>query len=147
MFFKCSEKMVFPKKLYWNMIFLISWEKMAFIFPVNGIFFTDGKWKMIFLKKYMEIWCFLYIGKGGISFSYKYEITLLSNYTFLKYNLQDYISGITEKDEIHPRKDDIGILDWYSTKSSNDSMYFYGDLFKCFHILLSNEKNPRKLNL
>ena len=42
------------------------------------IFFTDGKWKMIFLKKYMEIWCFLYVGKGGISFSYKYEITLLS---------------------------------------------------------------------
>ena len=41
------------------------------------IFFTDGKWKMIFLKKYMEIWCFLYVGKGGISFSYKYEIILL----------------------------------------------------------------------
>ena len=42
------------------------------------IFSTNWKWKMIFLKKYMEIWCFLYIGKGGISFSYKYEITLLS---------------------------------------------------------------------
>ena len=31
------------------------------------IFFTDGKWKIIFLKKCMEIWCFLYVGKGGIS--------------------------------------------------------------------------------
>ena len=25
------------------------------------IFSMDEKWKMIFLKKYMEIWCFLYI--------------------------------------------------------------------------------------
>ena len=25
-------------------------------------------------------------------------------------------------------------------KSSNDSLYFYGDLYKRFHILLSNEK-------
>ena len=111
MFFKCSEKMIFPKKLYWNMIFLILWEKMAFIFPVNGIFFTDGKWKMIFLKKYMEIWCFLYIGKGGISFSYKYEITLLSKKKddIFPKNTPN-IPGITEKDDIHPRKDDIGIL-------------------------------------
>ena len=43
-FFKCSEKMVFPKKLHWNMIFLTSWGKMAFLFPENMIFFlTDRK--------------------------------------------------------------------------------------------------------
>ena len=41
-------------------------------------FFTDGKWKMIFFQKYMEIWCFLYVAKDAISFSYKYEIILLS---------------------------------------------------------------------
>ena len=50
-FFKCVEKMVFPKKLYWNMVFLISWGSMASLFPENMIFFTDGKWKIIFLKK------------------------------------------------------------------------------------------------
>ena len=59
---------------------------LSYIIKIDGIsfsrkydiFFTDGKWKMILLKKHMEIWCFLYVGKGGISFSYKYEITLLS---------------------------------------------------------------------
>ena len=50
------------------------------------------------------------------------------------------IFGITEKDDIHLRKDDIDILGWHSRKSSNDSLYLYGDLFKCFRKLLSNEK-------
>ena len=58
---------------------------------------------------------------------------------------KDDISDITEKDNIHHRKDDISILDQHSKKSFNDSLYFYGDLFKCFHILLSNEKNPGNL--
>ena len=49
---------------------------------------------------------------------------------FPKNTLKDYISGITEKDDIHPRKDDFVILDWYSRKSSNDSLYFSGGLFK-----------------
>ena len=53
-------------------------RKDGIFFPKKyDIFFTDGKWKTIFLKKYVEIWYFLYVGKGGISFSYKYEITLL----------------------------------------------------------------------
>ena len=43
------------------------------------------------------------VAKGGVSFSYKYEITLLSK-------SKDDISGIIEKDDIHPRKDGIGIL-------------------------------------
>ena len=30
---------------------------------------------------------------------------------FPKNTLKDYISEITEKNDIHPRKDDIGILD------------------------------------
>ena len=47
---------------------------------------------------------------------------------------------ITEKDDIHLRKKDIDILDSHSRKSSNDSLNFYGDLFKYFYILLSNEK-------
>ena len=118
--FKCSEKMVFPKKSHWNMIFLIVLSgQVIFLFPENMIFFFRrkkmkddlsqkytwkydiffkcpekmvfpikialeydlswlrgkmvffslkydifslvGKWKMIFLKKYVEIWYFLYI--------------------------------------------------------------------------------------
>ena len=102
------------------------------------IFFTDGKWKMIFLKKYMEIWCFLYVGKGGIYFSYKYEITLLSKkkrWSFRKNTPKDDISGIIEKDDIHPRKDDLGILCTFTETFL--SVFIY-----CFPI-----KKPRKLNL
>ena len=47
----------------------------------------------------------------------------------LQNTLKDDISGITEKDDTNPRKDDIGILDWHSKKSYNDSLYLYGDLF------------------
>ena len=38
-FIKCSEKVVFPKKSHWNMIFLISSGKMTFVFPGNMICF------------------------------------------------------------------------------------------------------------
>ena len=58
---------------------------------------------------------------------------------------KDDISGITEEDDIHTRKDDFGILDWDSRKSSDNSLHFYGYFFKCFHILLSNQKNPENL--
>ena len=30
-FFKCSENMVFPKNLHWNMIFLVLREKVEFL--------------------------------------------------------------------------------------------------------------------
>ena len=62
---------------------------------------------------------------------------------FPKNTPKDNISGITEKDDICPRKDDIGILDWYSRKSANVSLYIYEDLFMCFHILPSNEKTQK----
>ena len=58
---------------------------------------------------------------------------------------KDDISSVTEKDDVHPRKDDIRIPDGHYRKSSNESLYFYGDLFKCFHILSLNEKYPRNL--
>ena len=34
----------------------------------------------------------------------------------------------------------IEILDWHSRKSSSNSLYFHGDLYSRFHILLSSEK-------
>ena len=61
-FFKCSEKMVFQKKLHWNIIFLISWGKMEFIFPKSMICFSrteNDRW--YFSNKYTEIWYFLYV--------------------------------------------------------------------------------------
>ena len=50
-FSRRPEKMVFPKQLRWNMIFLVSSRKMIFLFPENMILPPDGKLKMIFLKK------------------------------------------------------------------------------------------------
>ena len=44
-FSKCSENMVFPKKLRWNMIFLVLSGKMIFLFPENMILFFRQKMK------------------------------------------------------------------------------------------------------
>ena len=45
----------FQKRLRWNMIFLV------FFSGKYDIFSLDGKWKMVFLNKYMEIWYFVNI--------------------------------------------------------------------------------------
>ena len=51
------------------------------------------------------------------------------DYLFSQNTPKDDISGITEKNNIHPRKNDIGIL-----------CTFMQTFFKCFPILLSNKK-------
>ena len=124
-------------------------ERWHFFFP-KIYFFADGKGKMIFLKKYMEMLCFLYIGKGGIFFptNIKMHFCQKRKDDLFPINiLKNYISSITEKDDIHPRKDNIIILHWKFLKEFQCSLYFYGDLFKCFHIFFSNGNKTRKLNL
>ena len=50
------KKMAFPKKMHWNMIFLVSSGKMIFLFPENMILFFRRKMKDdLSQKKYMEI--------------------------------------------------------------------------------------------
>ena len=44
-FCKCSEKMVFPKKLHWNMIFFVFSGKMILLFPENMTLFFRRKTK------------------------------------------------------------------------------------------------------
>ena len=44
-FSKCFEKMVFPKKSHWNMIFLVLSGKMILLFPENMILFFRHKRK------------------------------------------------------------------------------------------------------
>ena len=58
---------------------------------------------------------------------------------------KDDISGITEKNDIHPRKGDIGILDWHSRKISNDSLYFYGDFLIVLIYCFPMKKTPENL--
>ena len=44
-FSKCFEKMVFPKKSHWNIIFLVSLRNMIFLFLENMILFFRRKMK------------------------------------------------------------------------------------------------------
>ena len=67
---------------------------------------------MIFVKNTGKYDVFCILGKDGISFSCKYEITLLSKNDLLKKNThKNDIFVIPKKDHTHRRKDDIGILD------------------------------------
>ena len=69
---------------------------------------------MIFLKNtwQYDVFCmlvkvvFLFPTNTKLHFCQKSKDDL-----FPKNAFKDYISGITEKDDIHPKKDDIGILD------------------------------------
>ena len=56
-FYKCSKKIIFPKKLHWNMTFLVSSGKMIVLFPQKMILFFWWKMKddLSQKKKYMEI--------------------------------------------------------------------------------------------
>ena len=64
-FFRCFGKMVFPENSRLNTIFFVisGNGKMVFIFSrKHDIFSLGGKWrKMIFIKKRVEIWYFLYM--------------------------------------------------------------------------------------
>ena len=39
----------------------------------------------------------------------------------------------------------IDILDWHPRKSSSNSLYFHGSLYRRFHVPLSSEKKPGNL--
>ena len=60
-FSRRPEKMIFPKKLRWNMIFLVLSGKTMFLFPENMIWHLRRTMKddISQKKKYTEIWHFL----------------------------------------------------------------------------------------
>ena len=80
-FSKCFEKMVFPKKLHWNMIFLALSGKMMFLFPENMILFFRHKRKDdLSQKNTWKIWCFLQMfWKDGLSKNFAPEYDLFCN--------------------------------------------------------------------
>ena len=63
-FFQMSEKMVFSKRLHWNMIFLVLSGKVVFFSRKHDIFSLGGGRRVTFLEKYMVIWQFLYTRVG-----------------------------------------------------------------------------------
>ena len=110
-------KMTFLKKIHGKMMFSSKRsEKMVFSKKLhrNMIFLVlsgkVGKWKMIFLKKYAEVRHFLYIQTWHHASLPKKKKNQRWSY----------------RTKIHLKA--IDILDWRSRKSSNNSLYFYGDL-------------------
>ena len=128
-------------------------EWWYFSFPKIWSYFLDGKWKIIFLKKYMERWYLILIRKYDIVLVWKIKDDLsqeiYGNMIFSVYMYKCYKYDITllpKKQRLSsPKKMHlkvIDVLDWHSRKSSNDSLYFYGDLLRRFHYYstLKNKK-------
>ena len=118
-FFKCSEKMVFPKKI------ALEYD-LSYIIWKDGIFFRkmkDGFSQEIHGNMIFSVYMYKY---------YKYDITLLPKKSEMIFSRKNTLKG-----------------DWnsrsHSRKNSNDSLYFYGVLHRHFHILLSSEKKPENL--
>ena len=148
-------------------------ERWYFFFPKIWSYSLDGKWKMIFLKKKKNTWkydiffkCsekFVFPKKNCSwiwSFSYYLErwFFFLENMIFFlsmeneglsfSRNTWNYDICINDTNLLFSQKNTLK-GDWHSRshsrKSSNDSLYFYGDLHRRFHILLSSEKKPGNL--
>ena len=92
------------------------------------LFCLDGKWKMAFLKKYMKTWYLQYICVN---------VTNMILPFCKKKSKMIFSWKNTFKCGLHSRS--------HSRKSCNGSLYFYGDLHRCFHILISSEKKPGNL--
>ena len=100
-FFKCSEKMVFSKGI-----------ALGFFPQKHDIFSLEGKWGMIFFKKYTGVWTFLCIGT---------VVTNMMPRSSVKKNQRWSYPA-----KIHLRV--IDVLDRHSRRSSSNSLYFHGDL-------------------
>ena len=90
----------------------------------HDIFSLGRKWEMNFLKKYMEVWYFLCTRMGVTN--------VVSSPSAKRHRRWCYPAKIQLKV--------IGVLDWHPRKSSSNSLYFHGDLYRRFHALLSSEK-------
>ena len=119
------KRVSFQKGPRWDMIFLVLSWIMVFFSRKNDIFSLGTKWEMTFLKKYVERWYFLCIPTG---------VTNVASRPSVKKNQKWSYSA-----KIHLKV--INVLDWHPRKSSSKSLYFHGDLYRRFHVLLSSEKN------
>ena len=125
--FKRSEKMVFSKRAaQGHDLSCIIWKDSIF-FPKTWYFFRGRKVRLTFLKKYMEIWYFLCTRAGVTNVAPRPSVKKIQRWSYPA--------------KIHLKV--INVLDWHSRKSSNNSLYFYGDLYRRFHVLLSSEKSQQ----
>ena len=110
-----------------DMIILLLCGEMVFLSQNHDILSLGRKWEMTFLKKYMEIWYFLCTRAGVTNVAPRPSVKKIQRWSYPA--------------KIHLKV--INVLDWHSRKSSNNSLYFYGDLYRRFHVLLSSEKSQQ----
>ena len=164
-FSRRPEKMVFPKKSRWNMIFLVLSGKIIFLKKIHGNmtfssnflkrwYFQKGpRWDMIFLVLSGKMTFFFSRKHDSFSLGWKWEMTFLKKYKEIWYFLCTR-TGVTNvvphssakknqrwsnSAKIH--RNMIDVLDWHPRKSSSNSLYSHKDLYRRFHVLLSSEKN------
>ena len=104
---------------------------------------------MIFFKKYMEIWRFLYIPKRWYFFflqTWNYPSFKKAKMTFsrkIHLNMTFHHFFCTEKDDTHPRWDDIVILDGYSERAKMIPCTFMETLLGVFIYCFPMKKNQK----
>ena len=121
-FFRISEKMVFLKRTALAALGL----DLAFIIWKDGIFFPWAE---------QEVWPFS-------RNTWKYDTCTSVT------NVEPHPSVKTNQRWSYPTKIHLKVIDvlyWHPRKSSSSSLYFHGDLYRHFHVLLSSEKNPGNL--
>ena len=145
-------KMIFPKKIHGNMIFSSSFlkrwsfqkephQEMTFLVLSGILVFFFPKTRYFFLGQ--EV-------RDDLS-QERHENMIFSVYTYGCYKRS--VTPLCQKKnqrwsypaKIHLKV--IDVLDWHPRKSSSNSLYFHGDLYRRFHVLLSSEKKNRKLNI
>ena len=104
----------------WSFLYYL--ERWYF-FPKTWYFFLNRKWETIFLKKYMEIY-FLCARTGVTNMAPRPSVKKSQRWSYPA--------------KIHLKV--IDVLDWHPRKSSSNSLYFHGDLYRRFHALLSSEE-------
>ena len=131
-------KVIFLKKIHGNIIFSSN-------APKRWSFQKKSRWDMIFfvlsgkmVHFFQKIWYFLFGRKIKDDLSQEIHGNIFSVYMYKCYKY-DVTLLQTKSKMIFSQKITLK-SDWHSRKSSNDSQYFYGDLHRCFHILLSSEK-------
>ena len=101
------------------------------LFPWKQHIYSLGRvWQTIFLKKYMEIWYFLCTSTVVTNVTRRPSVKKNQRWSYLA--------------KIHLNV--INVLDWHPRKSSSSSLYFHGDSYRHFHVLLSSN-NKKTGNL
>ena len=116
-FFKLSEKMVFPKRDAPAHDFsCITWKDGFFFSRKHDIFSPGRKWEATFLKKYIEIWHFLCTRTGVTN-------VVPCRHPHAPAKINQRWSFLAK---IHLKV--IDVLDWHPKESSSNLVYFHGDL-------------------